>query len=204
VNEINLKWIERSNMSKKGMYETEVKVEISGEILGVLLHLFAKLGFVDLGTTPQEDRYVEAVVSRGNAFDIKRYRAEGDKFYYTEKVWEEEDGLPVQKEIEREIGADEFRIAKETIPAVIQIDKNRHSFTASWKGREINLSIDTVKFGHSEKIRHFLEAEIIVKDKSEVPATKVFIQEFLADMLGMNTSQILEAPGMFALAFNKL
>lgn len=186
------------------MYETEIKVELSVEKLQRLLGFIRRERYTDLGVTPQEDLYVEATPSPHGSFDIKRYRADGPTFFYTEKVWEGEGEARVRREIEREITSDEYRQAKENLTPVVRITKDRYNFSANYGGRSLHLSIDNVKFDHSPQVRRFFEAEIIVRDKSEVPETKEFIRRFIAEALGIQVADIVEAPGMFALAYKKL
>lgn len=186
------------------MYETEVKVELTDEVLERVLGFFKEKQYADWGTVPQEDLYVEATPSPYGAFDIKRYRADGESFFYTEKVWEGEGETRVRKEVEREVSADEYLHAKTNLPAVVRIAKDRHSLTAIYRGRQISLSIDSVKFDHSPRVRHFFEAEIIVESRELVAETQKFIRQFIAEVLNIQESDIIEAPGMFALAFKKL
>jgi len=50
-------------------------------------------------------------------------------------------------------------------------------------------------------VRYFLEAKVDVKDKNDAMKTKNLIQSFLQEVL--QRPEIVEAPGMFAMAFEK-
>jgi adenylate cyclase class IV len=189
------------------MYETEIKVEIPSSDLQQLLSICRERGFIDKGVAPQRDYYVKAVLSQygdPKAFDIERYRSESSVFFYTKKEWEVENGEPVRTEDEREVTQSEFEGAVAEHPNALKIVKDRQSFDASFEGRAISLSIDSVKFDHSPALRYFMEPEILVEDKAMVPETKHLLRRFIADLLGISVSEIVEAPGMFAMAFKKL
>jgi adenylate cyclase class IV len=190
------------------MYETEIKIEITGAQLRQLIKSCQTRGFLDKGVVPQADYYTQAVKSQHGdpqAFDIERYRSEAGKFIYTRKVWEALKGSdPIRREGEHEITEQEFQIAVAAHPQALKIVKDRHRFDASFGGREISLSVDSVKFDHSPEVRHFVEPEILVADKAKVPETREFLRRFIAGLLGMGVDQIEEAPGMFAMAFKKL
>lgn len=189
------------------MYETEIKIEISDAQRESLLQAFALEGFADKGVVEQIDYYTKAVQSpHGNseAYDIERYRSEGGKFFYTTKEWEPvENGNTIRKEYEHGITSEDYQAAITQTPNLMII-KKRHSFMASFEGREISLSIDSVKFDHSPVVRHFMEPEILVSDKTQVSETREFLRRFAAGLLGYEASEIVEAPGMFAMAFKKL
>lgn len=190
------------------MYETEMKIEVSEALLSLLLDRFILDGFTDKGVVSQDDYYTKATQSQHGdpkAFDIERYRSEGGKFFYTKKVWEVvEGGDPIRDEEEREVTEQEFETVVAERRWVLKIPKERHWFTASFKGREISLSIDSVKFDHSPSVRHFMEPEILVADRARVAETKEFLRRFVASLLDIEVSQIVEAPGMFAMALMKL
>lgn len=190
------------------MYETEIKVEISDMQKTALLDRFLLDGFTDKGIVPQADYYIKAVQSQygdPKAFDIERYRSEGGKFFYTKKAWEKEEGQdPVRKEDECEVTQAEFEAAIAAYPDALKILETRHWFGASFEDRKISLSIDSVQFDHDPRMRHFMEPEVLVANKAQVPETKEFLRRFVADLLGYEVSMIEEAPGMFAMAFKKL
>lgn len=190
------------------MYEVEIKIEIN---YWKCRDIFARLlsdGFVDMGVLAQFDYYTEARLSdygEPKAFDTERYRSEGGRFFHTKKYWEIVKGRkPIRKEEEREITAKDFESIIATHPTALKISKDRHRFEGSFRGREVHVSIDSVKFGHSDMLRHFLEPEILVKDRGEVLSTKDFLYQFVADLLGCEVSEIREAPGMFAMAYYKI
>ena len=186
-------------------YEVEIKVEVTEAKRLELLQKFLELCFVDMGVVSQQDYYTKAVLSQygdPKAFDIERYRSEGGEFFFTKKDWEVEGGKPVRKEDEREITQGEFDSAVADQPNALKIVKDRHWVKASFEGVDISLSIDSVKFDHSPSVRHFMEPEILVEEKAKVPETKEFLRRFVSFLLG--TPQIVEAPGMFAMAFKKL
>lgn len=188
-------------------YEVEIKIELSEAQRIKLLQRLLGLCFADNGVVSQQDYYTKAVLSQygdPEAFDIERYRSEGGEFFFTKKDWEVENGEPVRKEEERQITRQEFDSAVAGHPDALKIAKDRHSFKASFEGVEISLSIDSVKFAHSPSVRHFMEPEILVEDRARVPETKELLRRFAASLLGMSLSQIVEAPGMFAMAFKKL
>ena len=186
-------------------YEVEIKVELTETQRLELLQKFLGLCFIDMGVVSQQDYYTKAVLSQygdPKAFDIERYRSEGGEFFFTKKDWEVEGGNPVRKEDEREITRMEFDSAVASHPSALKIIKDRHWFKASFEGTGISLSIDSVKFDHSPSVRHFMEPEILVEDRAKVPETKEFLRRFVSFLL--DTPQIIEAPGMFAMAFKKL
>lgn len=188
-------------------YEVEIKVELTEAQRLKLLKEFTWFGFVDKGIIPQQDYYTKAVLSQygdPKAFDIERYRSEGGEFIYTKKDWEIENGEPVRREDEHEVTQQEFDLAVANHPDALKIIKDRHSFKASFEGTNISLSIDSVKFDHSSSIRHFMEPEIIIEDKTKVPETKEFLRRFVVFLMDIPASQVVEAPGMFAMAFKKL
>ncbi len=189
------------------MYETEIKIEITDSQRELLLSECHKRGFVDKGNVSQRDYYIKALESQHgglNAFDIERYRSEGEVFFYTKKVWEMEAGSAIRREEEREATEGECEAAIALYPHAIKIIKDRHYFDASFEGRDISLSIDSVKFDHSSTTRYFMEPEILVAEKAEVSETREFLRQFAASLLNIEVSQIVEAPGMFAMAFKKL
>lgn len=184
------------------MYEVELKVELTEAERLQLLELFKERGFGFKCVTPQNDFYIEAKESQYRGFDLKRYRDENGKFIYTEKIWEMVGGEPIRKENEREVSKEEFDSAVAKFPNALIIKKDREWFYGLYEGREISITIDTVKFNHSPNVRYFIEAEITVEDKNEVMTTKELINKFLKSILGK--SEIVESPGMFAMAFKGL
>ncbi len=186
------------------MYEVEIKIEVSEKERERLLRLFAERGFADRGITPQEDYYVRATPSKYGAFDVERFRTEPGKIFYTKKVWEVENGKPIRREDEREATTEEFEEAKRRYPEALKIRKDRHWFAAQPEGRSVSLTIDSVKFDHSPSFRHFMEAEIDVRDRGEVEATKNFLRGFIADLINLPPAAVKEAAGMFAMAHKKL
>jgi len=183
------------------MYEIEYKVEITREEREKLLKLFKEKGFKLKRITPQNDFYTEAEKSSFGGYDFKRYRNEDGKFIFTEKVWEKVGGEPVRKESENELSKDEFESIISKFPKAIKIKKDREWFAGSYKGKDISVTIDTVKFDHSFGTRYFIEGEILSGDKSKVSELKGLIIEFLKESL--NKKEIINAPNMFTMAFEK-
>lgn len=183
------------------MYEVESKVEITENERENIIEVFKEKNFPFKGTTPQNDFYVEANKSPYGGYDLKRYRDEGKKLIYTEKIWEMVDNAPVRKEIEHEVSKDEFASTIDQFPNAVKIKKQRDWFAASYQNTDVSITIDTVKFDHSPNIRYFIEAEIDVGDKKDVKKFKELIIEFLKELL--KKSEIGEAPGMFTMAFER-
>ena len=184
------------------MYEVESKVEITDKERNKILEIFKQSNFPSLGITPQNDFYTTAKKSSFGGYDIQRYREEGSKFIYTEKVWEKVDGQPIRRESEHELLKSEFISKVSAFPEALKITKDREWFTANHQGRDISITIDTVKFDHSPDTRYFIEAEIRVADKNEITPTKNLITSFLKEVL--QKSEITEAPGMFTMAFERI
>ncbi|MES2223575.1 MAG: hypothetical protein V4469_01420 [Patescibacteria group bacterium] len=185
------------------MYEVELKIELTEDEKEKLISLFKERGFLSKGVTPQNDFWPEATESEYGGYDIKRYRKEGDKYFYTEKMWELfEGGKPVRRENEHEVTKEEYESKLVEYPDSLKIKKDREWFAASFDGQNISITIDSIKFDHSPSIRYFLEAEISVKNKEEVAKTKEIIHGFLREIL--NKSELIESPGMFKMAFQKL
>lgn len=190
---------------KGSKYEVEIKVEISELEVQHLLLLFPQRGFIDRGVTPQKDYYVTASETpHEGAYDIERYRHEAGKFFYTKKVWEVEDNVPVRIEDEKEISEVEFEAEVAKFPDCLKILKDRHWYEAVFEGLDISLTIDEVQFDHSAEPRYFMEAEIVVQDRSLVSLTKEYLCRFVAELLYIEPSKVVEAPGMFAMAYKKL
>lgn len=190
---------------KGSKYEVEIKVEVTDVEVKHLLTVFPQMGFIDKGVTPQKDYYVTATESsHEGAYDIERYRSEAGKFFYTKKVWEVEDGVPVRIEDEREISESEFEAEVAKFPDCLKILKDRHWYGAHFEGLDVSLTIDETHFDHSAGPRYFMEAEIIVHDRSLVSITKEYLCRFVAELLSVEPSKIVEAPGMFAMAYKKL
>lgn len=184
------------------MYEIELKIELTEQEKDFLIATFAQRKFVSKGTTPQNDYYIEAKDSTYGGHDTKRYRKEGNKYIYTEKMWELIGTERFRKEDEHEVTEEEFTTQTKAFPDAVTIIKDRAWFAGNYEGKAISFTIDTVKFKHSPGNRYFLEAEIDVSDKKDAPATKKLIESCLKELLGR--TEIIEAPGMFALAFKKL
>lgn len=189
------------------MYEVEIKTEVSQEELARLISECRARGFLDEGVVPQCDYYVKAVESAHGdpkAFDIERYRVEGDTFLFTKKDWDTTGPTPIRREEERAATRAELEATVAKYPKALKIPKNRHRLAAAFEGVAITLSFDSVKFDHSPNVRHFMEPEILVSDKALVPETKKLLRRFAADLLGVKVEELVEAPGMFAMAFKKL
>ncbi len=177
------------------MYEVEIKIEISERQKDTLVSTFQNREYVSKGNTLQNDYYIEANVSPYGGWDLKRYRNEAGTFIYTEKVWELIEGKQFRKETEKNVSKEEFDKALIDFPNAVKIIKDRAWYDA---GR-ISLTIDSVKFDHSASVRYFIEAEIGVTDKAELTKTKDEIKYFLQEIL--NTTELVESPGMFTMAF---
>jgi adenylate cyclase class IV len=183
------------------MYEVEIKVELTNEEKETIINECNVRGFADKGITPQNDYYIEAKKSKYKGYDLKRYRKEAEKYIYTEKVWEVIDGEPIRKEDEHEVTEEEFDKAVKEFPNAIKIIKDRQWFAGAHQDKNISITIDSVKFDHSPHMRYFIEAEIDVPSKEDVTKTKELIREFLRDIL--KKSNLIEADGMFTMAFEK-
>ncbi len=149
----------------------------------------------------QNDYYIEAKESPHGGNDLKRYRDEGDAFFYTEKVWELIGKHLGRKETEREATREEFDEALIQYPDAIALKKQRLSFAGMHEGEEISIDMDSVKFDHSPAMRYFIEAEIIAGSKEDVVEGKHFVRSFLEEVLGR--TDLIESPGMFTMAFKK-
>lgn len=190
-------------MPKCKVYEVEMKVEITEPESRQFLNQCKDKGFQFKKSTKQHDVYIEAKPSPYGGNDLKRYRNENGTYIYTEKIWEKaEDGTLARLENEHEVTEQECvdEIAK--YPEAVVISKERAWFTGSYNGEQISLTIDSVKFDHSPRMRYFVEAEIDVDDVNTVAGTKERIIDFLKVILGR--SEIIESPGMFSMAFKKL
>ena len=185
------------------MYEVEYKVELSHEEKDKLINTLVTRGFLPQGATPQHDFYIAAQESPFGGYDLKRYRREGDVYFYTEKTWENIGETLARNEIERTVSSEEFENAVASHPQSITIVKNREWFAGEYNGRALHATIDTVKFNHSAGDRYFVEAEIVIENKADVLETKHFVQVFLHDVL--QTEELpIESPGMFSMAYKKL
>lgn len=183
------------------MYEVELKVELTETERQRLISQFKDRNFASEGVTPQHDYYIQADKSPYDGYDLKRYRNEDGTFIYTEKIWEMVDGQPARRENEHEVSQEEFDSKVKTFPNAVAIHKKREWFTGKWQDVDVSITIDTVKFSHSPAERYFIEAEVDTNDKTKVKETKENIRNFLQELLGR--SEIVEAPGMFAMAFEK-
>lgn len=183
------------------MYEVEYKVEITKDEQDMLFALFNTQNFERKETVTQNDYYVEAVPSEHGGFNLKRYRDEGSKVVYAEKVWEVIDGQKVRKEVEHEVSREEFDRELVKYPSALKIIKDRNSFTGKLADKVMHIDMDDVKFDHSLQMRYFIEAEVLVEDKGEVNSTRDTLVAFLKESL---SREIVESPGMFSMAFKKL
>ncbi len=183
------------------MYEVELKVEITDGERQDLISKFKTRDFSSEGITPQDDYYIQADKSPYGGYDLKRYRNEDGKFIYTEKIWEMVDGQPARKENEHEVARNEFDSQVKAFPNTVVIRKQREWFAGKMQDSDVSITIDTIKFDHSPAPRYFIEAEVDTDDKTKVKKIKENIREFLKELLGK--SEIVEAPGMFAMAFEK-
>jgi len=183
------------------MYEVELKAEITaGEREKVVSNLL-KSGFSENGSVSQTDCYIEAEQSPYGGYNLKRYRNEDGKIFYTQKTWEMENEELARKEEEREASQTEMEEAIKGASHPITIKKDRQLFEGYYKDTKIHIDMDTIKFDHSTDVRYFIETEIITAQKEEVKNIREFIREFLKQLLGK--SELIEAPGMFTMAFEK-
>ena len=183
------------------MYEVELKVEITAEEKERVITNLKNSGFVEKDYVAQIDCYVEAEKSPHGGYNLKRYRNEDGKIFYTQKTWEMENGELARKEEERESSQVEFDEGLKKSSHPITIKKDRQSFDGSYKDTKIHIDMDTIKFDHSSDMRYFIETEIITAQKEEVKNIREFIREFLKKLL--EKSELIEAPGMFTMAFEK-
>ncbi len=183
------------------MYEVELKVELTLKEKEDLIAEFNAKNFLFKGVTPQNDYYIEAVNSPFGGYDLKRYRNEAGKYIYTEKIWEKVDGQPARRENEHEVSKDKFESTIAQFPNAIKIIKDREWFKGDYQGKDISITIDTVKFDHSAGTRYFIEAELDVENKEDVPGAKVVVKEFLKNVL--HKPDVIDSPGMFMMAFEK-
>jgi adenylate cyclase class IV len=183
------------------MYEVELKVEITNKQREDLINLFKEKCFEFKGMTPQQDVYIQAEKSPYGGYDLKRYRNEDGKFIFTQKTWELIDDQLARKENEHEVTKEEFETTIPQYPNAISIKKDREWFAGNYQGKDISITIDSIKFDHSQGIRYFIEGEIDIEDKTKVTETKELIKSFLKDVL--KTEEIIDSPGMFMMAFEK-
>jgi adenylate cyclase class IV len=183
------------------MYEVEYKVEISLEEQEALFALFESRNFLKKDSVLQNDYYIYIKESEHGGHDLKRYRDEGGKYFYTEKTWEDINGTKARKEIEREASLGEFTKEINKYPNALKIQKMRQSYVGTYKDKKIHIDMDNVKFDHSSDMRYFIETEILVENKEDVKNTKEFLVGFLKEIL--NREDVLESPGMVAMALKK-
>jgi adenylate cyclase class IV len=183
------------------MYEVEYKVEITRDERAKLDALFRKDGFQVKEVVTQNDYYTEVTDSPLGGYNFKRYRDEGKKLFYTEKIKEEVKGESVRREIENEISRGEFIEAIVKYPKALKITKDRQSYLGKYQDKKLHIDMDSVKFDHSPSMRYFIEAEIMTQDQSEVKILKELVKEFLKTLLGKE--EVENAPGMFYMAFHK-
>lgn len=185
-----------------GMYEVEFKVEITKTEREDVIKKLLENNFLDGGSTSQLDCYIEAKESPYGGFDTKRFRQEGDKFIYTEKIWELMDGEMIRREEEKEVSEEEFLSGINSTNDSITIKKDRQKLDGFYDGYKLHVDMDTVKFDHSVSERYFLETEILTDDKAQVKELREFIHKFLVFIL--DRDDVVEASGMFSMAFLKL
>ncbi len=184
------------------MYEVEYKVEISEAQRSALILLFVRNDFNKKSEVLQNDYYIWAQESPYGEYDIKRYRDEGEKFFYTEKVWENVDGQKARREVEKEISKEELDQGIKNSEVIMKIEKTRQPFVGKYKDKEIHIDMDSVKFDHSPNIRYFIEAEIVSDTNQNIKELKELMKNFLKESLGKE--DIVESPGMFVMASRKL
>ncbi len=184
------------------MYEVEYKIELTKEEQLTLIKLLEEKHFKSFPLIIQNDYYIEYNESPLGGYNLKRYRDEGDAIFYTEKTWEDLDGVKARKEIEKEVSREEFESEIQKYPSAITFKKQRQKCEGEWKNILVHVDMDTVKFDHSPAERFFVEAEVIVSNPEEVKASKEFVKDFLREHLP--GSDLKESPGMFMMAFKKL
>jgi adenylate cyclase class IV len=185
------------------MYEVEFKVEITEAESKQFPNQCKEHGFSFKKSTAQHDVYIEVTPSPHGGNDVKRYRNEEGTHIYTEKIWEKaQDGTLVRREDEHEVTQEEFEREITKYPDAVHIKKERAWFKGEHGGEMISLTVDSVKFDHSPRMRYFVEAEIGVDDVEKVSETKAKIMGFLKSLLGRE--EMIESPGMLTMAFKKL
>lgn len=188
------------------MYEVETKIELNKAEKDALIESLIAWTFSFVKDTDQNDYYVEAKESvyknKGGKYDLKRYRKENDTYIYTEKTWEEVGDGVARKEIEKSVDEQEFNKKVSEFPNAIKISKTREWYIGEYEGEKISVTIDSVKFDHSDGERYFVEAEIGVEDISKVKETEEKLQSFLVSIL--KKDKLVVSPGMFSMAFNRL
>jgi adenylate cyclase class IV len=184
------------------VYEVEYKVEVTEPEKQRLTELFSEKSFVTLSPVRQEDYYIEAKASPLGGYNTKRYRDQGNKIFFTEKTWEVHAGGKVRREIENEVTRKEFDAALLKYTDTIKISKHRQSFTVLFENIPFHIDLDSIKFDHSSGMRYFVEAEVMSQSKEEVGKIRDIIIRFLRQYL--ERSDLVEAPGMFAMALQKL
>jgi len=186
------------------MYEVEIKIEVTAGDMKKLVSALSERGFSHQDTVLQKDVYVKAVESLHNAFDIERYRDEGGEYLYTKKAWEVENGESIRKEDEHPVSEEDFNGALARFPDALKVLKTRDYYHGFFENQKVTFSIDTIKFDHSESERYFIEPEIITSERAKVSEIKKLLRRFVSELLGIDEPQIVEAPGMFAMAYKKL
>ena len=184
------------------MYEVEYKTEITLEEKRKLDALFRADGFVVKESVTQNDYYIEVTDSPFGGLDLKRYRDEGKNIFYTVKTYENAGGHKARKEIEKEVSRAEFLEEIKKYPNAVKIIKDRQSYLGKYQNMKLHVDMDSVKFDHSPNMRYFIEAEVLTEDQSEVRILKDMMKEFLKTSLGKD--DIIESPGMFSMAFDKI
>lgn len=187
------------------IYEVEIKIELTKDEKEKLERVLKERSFDFRGQTPQRDYYVEAERSpyyeQGGAYNLKRYRNEDGKIVCTTKVWEMVEGDVVRQEEEYEVSEEKLEEEIHKHPDLIKIEKTRDWYWGEFRGEKISLTIDAVDFDHSPNTRYFFEAEIGVSDKGKIKESKKLIEDFVKELL--EKEKLIEAPGMFTVAFEK-
>ena len=184
------------------MYEVELKTEISSDQKKKLKLALEDKGFKFGETVTLNDYYFEAKESIHGGYDLKRYRREGDKYFYTEKIWHKTGETLARKEDEHEVTKEEFEAEISKYTEAIKILKDRDYYKGKINEDIVTVVIDNVKFNHSKDMRYFFEAEVVVKDIEQVKEKKDFIRGFMSGLLGV--SEFIDAPGMFTMAIKGL
>jgi adenylate cyclase class IV len=117
------------------MYEVEIKIEINSQEKEIIISSLIDKRFIDKGTLEQTDCYIEVEKSPYGGYDLKRYRIENGKIFYTQKTWEMNGADLARKELENESTLDEMSSSIEKSTEPVTIKKVRKSFEVSSKNR---------------------------------------------------------------------
>jgi hypothetical protein len=183
------------------VYEVEFKAELTLAERDALAARLAAEGFAAGDPLSLVDTYVEATDSPHGGYDLRRYRDEGGRIIFAEKVWELVGGSLARREAEREASREEMVAAIAASANPVRIAKTRQPYSGRWGGRDLHVDVDTVQFDHSPGPRYFAEAEIVTPDGAGAPALKEELRGFLAGLLGRD--ELPEAWGMFTMALKK-